>query len=64
MELEGVRLVGIHRCQMVSGLDVGYDAWRRCQIAWVVVATRCAALEGDGGRQEGMTTVSSNERGE
>ena len=64
MELEGVRLVGIHCCQVVSGPDVGYDAWRRCRIDWVVVATRCAALDGDGGRQEGMTTLSSNRRGE
>ena len=58
MELEGVRLVGIHRLQVIGGWAVGYDARRRCPIARVVVATRCAGLEGDGKRQEGMTAVS------
>ena len=58
MELEGVRLVGIHHRQVVGGWALGYDAQRRCQMAWVVVATMCASLEGDGGCQEGMTAVS------
>ena len=41
-----------------GGWAVGYHARRRCRMARVVVATRCAALEGDGGRREGMTAVS------
>ena len=46
----------IHRCKVVSGQTVGYDA-EEIPNGLVVVTTRCVDSEGDGGSEEGRNAV-------